>query len=298
VLRPKVGSTQRFRVRVSSKITMTTNDGLFGGGDAKHTVLSLNEYYVKQTVKAIKADSTVDLTFQIDSIRVKTEQDTMKLEYSSSNAKDRKDPRFLSNNALLGKDFGVIVSKHGDILEMYGTNGLVDALITDVPDSLKTPSRKSAFNRQVQVLLGQYVSRTLTHLPAKPLAKDSAWSARVETQLPVSQTVQFPVTVSSVEKVKGFEDRGGAILAVLEATTVTSPIQTKLEQGGVKATLKNFQAKANGTTRIDDKSGLLVQRSLTESRAYTFTLESAQQQGKVYQNTMDASETTNVDLLQ
>ena len=76
------------------------------------------------------------------------------------------------------------------------------------------------------------------------------------------------------------------------------PPFTVIDQGGVKATLKDFTAKATGTSRVADETGILVQRTLKESRSYGFTLESTHDPGKVYKSLLNASEATTVDLLE
>ncbi len=198
---------------------------------------------------------------------------------------------------IVGQDFGAIISKFGEILEIYGLQSMVTQIMKDLPDSLKSDRYKDITNRQLQMLLNQYVSIILTHFPDKPLAKDSSWSLHIETNLPVSEVVQFPVSVTSKETLKGFENLGGTVLAILEAESTQTPLRTSFEQGAAKASLQNFVSKATAITHIEDAAGILVKRIAHTKQSYIFTLESKQQAGKVAKSTMMSTEDTSVDLL-
>ncbi len=298
MLRPKVGTTQRYRIVTRSERSQDITDQLFNGPQGKKTTISNTEYYLRETVRTVKPDSSVDLTFRLDSLKMAISQDTQKIAYNSNKPTDRKDLRFTEYNVIMGQDFGAIISKYGEILEIYGLQSIVSQIMKDLPDSMRSDRYKDITNRQVQILLNQYVSIILTHFPDKPLAKDSTWSLNIKTNLPVSEVVQFPVSVTSKETLKGFEQIGGTVVAVLDANSSQTPLKTVLEEGQAKATLQNFISTATALTHIEDASGVLVKRTAHTKQSYTSTLESKHQAGKVAKSIMLSTEDTSVDLLQ
>jgi hypothetical protein len=298
LLRPKVGTTQRYRIVTHSERSQDITDQLFNGPQGKKSTISTTEYYLRQTVRAVKPDSSIDMTFRLDSLKMKIAQDTSKIAYNSNKPADRKDLKFTEYNVIMSQDFGAIISKFGEILEIYGLQSMVTQIMKDLPDSMRSDRYKEMTNRQLQILLNQYVSIVLTHFPDKPLAKDSTWSLHIETNLPVSEVVQFPVSVTSKETLKGFQEMGGTMLAVLDATSSQTPTKTSFEQGEAKASLQNFISTATATTHIEDASGVLVKRAAHTKQSYQFVLESKQQAGKVAKSIMLSTEDTSVDLLQ
>jgi hypothetical protein len=297
-LRPKVGTTQRYHVYNKSQRTMTVNDDLFGGPQGKKESTNMTEYYIRQTVRSIKPDSSIDFAIRIDSVLFQITQDTNKIRYSSANPKDKNDKRFAQYNIIAGEEFGAIVSRNGEVTEMYGLQHMIATMMKSVPDSMQNDQVRDVANRQLQSLLNQYLGILLTHIPTKPMAKDTSWTVHAETNLPVSDAVQFPVVIDSKETVKGFEDRGGAVLVVLDAKTTTTPMKTVLEQGPIKATLGNYASSTTASTRLEDLSGLLVRRVVNRTESYTFTLESKEQAGKMARSQQTSNEVTTIDLLQ
>ena len=297
-LRPKVGTTQRYRVIDRREDSQEITDQLFNGTQGKKKSTNITEFYIRQSVRAVKPDSSVDMSYRIDSVQFSLVQDTTKINYASTRPQDRKDARFAEYNMFVGQEFGAIVSKLGEITEVYGLAPMLEQAMKDVPDSMKTEKYKAGAKNAIEMLLKQYVGLPLMHYPDKPLAKDSTWSIHAETNFPVLQFVQFPVAIDSKEVVAGFEDHGGVVLAVLEATSRQTPIQSTLEQGGTKATLDKFNSTATSKSQVDDSTGLVVRRVLKSNQSFVFTLETKQQAGKIARNSQSSTEETTIDLLE
>ncbi len=76
LLRPKVGTTQRYRIVTRSVRSQDISDQLFNGPQGKKTTTNATEYYLRQNIRAVKPDSSVDVTFRIDSVKFNLTQDT------------------------------------------------------------------------------------------------------------------------------------------------------------------------------------------------------------------------------
>src|SRR5438552_940634 len=107
--RPKAGEMFRYRIVQRSNSSASAS----GPMTKSEAAISEDSYYIKETIRSIRQDSSVDLTFRFDSISIKLKKDTLDITLSSSKPADRSDPRFSSYAALLGEDIGVIITPFG-----------------------------------------------------------------------------------------------------------------------------------------------------------------------------------------
>lgn len=294
---PAKGTVRRYRLTLRSNVLMNVKDDLLGGPQGKQTSTNHAVFYIRETVGDRHPDSTVDLTFVIDSARVQSTQDTMRVSYSSNNAAQRNEQTYAHFTAIVGKEIKARITNHGDPKRIDGLEAIVAGLVKQAPDSLPKEQVKQIRTMQVQSVINQSIIRLLVYLPTRPVAKDTAWSDRIETNIPVTQQIMFPVVIQSNEVVRGFEDHNGTVVAVLEAMTTTKPVKTVQEHGQAKASLTNFSSAVKGVTRVEDKTGMIVHRTLSDKRNYVFTLESKQQPGKLYRLEQNTSEEMLVEAL-
>lgn len=296
--RPTVGETRKYRVSVSSKMSMETIDSLIGGPSGKQSGHSIAEFVVKQTVRAVYPDSTVDLSYWIESARIEQQADTSRTTYSSANAAQKSDIKFSHLTAIIGREIKAKVSNHGDPQNILGIEEIVNEAMKALPDSLRNDRVKAFRAQQVQGIVNQTLIRgLLVFLPVRPIGKDSTSKATFDQNIPVTQEIMFPVTVSTTDLVRGFEERQGKVVAVLEATTITTPKKMVIEQGQAKASLNSFRSVNKGVVRVEDKTGQLLHRSQNDQRSYVFVLESKQQPGRYYRTTNNAVENLVVEML-
>ncbi|MEI8133636.1 MAG: DUF6263 family protein [bacterium] len=292
-VRPKVGDVYRYRISQHSNSSAISAGAVSGSESAQ----SEDSYYLTQTVRAIRADSSVDMSYRFDTISVKSEKDTAKINLSSSRPADRKDPRFSTYAALLGEDIGVIISPYGDIKEMYGTSNIISSIMKRYPDSLRTAENTSAVKQQIEATIGQYIHETMMHFPHHPLAKDSVDRAEFQQNSPIWGNVIYPMVISIKQTLTGFEERGGKVQAVFMTNTEFKPMQSVIENGPVKATLNNYIASTKEELRVDDTNGELIYRKVNDDQSFTLILDSKDQQGKGLTTERKSKVTRIVELL-
>ncbi|MFI5263330.1 MAG: DUF6263 family protein [Candidatus Kapaibacterium sp.] len=293
-IRPKVGNSYYYRIVQHS--TSMSNGSAPGQPDAHRSASTDNFIYVHQTIRGIRADSSIDMMFKFDSMSVKAMQDTIKVDLSSNRAADRNDPRFASFAALLGEDIGVIITKFGDVKEVYGTTNIIEKIMKPYPDSVKIKEGEFIKN-QINARIGQYVLETLMHYPDQPLAKDSTQKKDYEDNIPVAASVQFPMQISIRQSLTGFEERNDKVLAIFSTISTARPVRSVIEEGPVKATLQNFTMSTKEDIRVEDPTGMLVYRNVIEEKTYSLNIESSQAAGKTIQTDEKAKSTTKVELL-
>lgn len=294
---PKVGEVFKYRVTVSSKAEAQNDDKMFGRFLPKGSLFSKSTYYLRQTVKSIRPDSTVDLTIKFDSIAMVYEQDTMKLNFSSNREADKKDTRFQTQSIIAGQEVGVIVTRNGDIIEMYGTSNIVARLLSLLPDSLRTTQNQEQLNQNAKTSLNEYISKTLTHFPPMAVAKDSTWGDIKTSNVPVWQNVVYPMQIESRETLARYEERGGKRLAVLEAISSVKPVVAVSEQPPLKLSLNNWQMTTKVTSNVDDETGALVYRAYRMDKNFDFGVTSSKQADKSFRTVQKMVDQTTVELL-
>lgn len=298
--RPKAGEKRRYRIVTTGKAVLDVTDQLMGGPSGKRSSDTRAEFIVREEVKAVNADSSVNISYFIESISASQVQDTSRNSYSSTNAAQKTDPMYDHFTGLIGKEIKVKMSKHGGPVDNQSVTGLeqiADELVKKMPDSLRSPVAKNMRMQQLHSLVNQSVAQLFVFLPSRPVGKDSTWSVSQEINVPVTQQVMFPMTQKSTELVRGFEERAGKVVGVLEASSVLTPLKSVLEQGDAKASLKNFKTVVKAVTRVEDMTGQAIHRTLNNSRGFDFTVESKQQPGKVYRTVSTVEENLVVELL-
>lgn len=296
-LRPPVGEVYRYRMQIVSNGSAQHIDSLFKQYPPNEKLAVTTTIYMRHTIRQIRQDSSVDIAFRFDTIKTVTDANGNKTDLSTARESDLKDPMFTNASAISGKDLGAIVTRNGDVVELYGTTAILAKYMSQLPDSLKTQQTQMRLNQQIQTTISEYLQKTLTHFPAKALAKDTAWGGTITQNTPVWQNVLYPTAVESREFVRGFEERNGKVLAIFEAITNVKPTQAVMDQGNAKTTLNNFELVTKATSHVEVETGVLVYRKIIQDRAVNFQIESKTAADQHYQGISKANETTTVELL-
>jgi Family of unknown function (DUF6263) len=294
--RPHAGSVRRYHV--IDRMTASATDAQPNGQTTKRAATSENEFYLTETVGTTNGDSSVSLTFRIDSIRLSTDEDTTHTRYSSNNTKDRANDQYQRFNIVIGKSVQAQTNKFGDLTGISEISSVTNALLTQVPDSLRSnPRIKQMATQRAEQIVSDYIMRVLVHSPTRALIKDTTWRNTSDVNLDVAPGLAFPVSVNATETVRGLERRGERVLAVLEDNTTTTPKKRVFQEGPAKATVNNFVATSHSVARIDDATGVLFHRGLEEKRSFTFVVENSQNPGGKRTVSQNGSETLTVEMI-
>jgi hypothetical protein len=248
-------------------------------------------------VNGFRPDSSVNLSVKIDSIALHIERDTARLDFSTSREADRKDPRFINTAMLAPGEYSIIVSREGNIVEMMGISDIVSKLMANVADSLKTQQTMQYLETQTKSALSDYMVKTLTHFPGKPVGKDTVWGSTMRQNYTVWQNVMYPSVIDSRETLSRFEERGGKRLAVLDAVSTIKPMQAIIEQDPLKVTLNGFEYVSKATSNVEDETGVLLYRVLTQDNSLDLAIESKKQPGKTFRTVKKTIDRTTIELL-
>ncbi len=250
-------------------------------------------------MKATRQDSSAELVFRVDSIRLTSESDTTKTSYSSNNLKDRIGQAYQEFNILIGKEFSVLTNKYGDLDSIVDVSSITNTLMATVPDSeRKNPQVLRYATQQSEQLANAYLMRVLVHSPTRALIQDTTWHNSSDVNLDIAQGLSFPVHIDALEKVRGLEKRNDLVLAVLEDAQTTTPRKRVFDEGPTKVTISDFQATSHGVVRIEDATGLLYHRAMKEMRNFTLVVENKEHAGERRTVTQNGSEELLTERLQ
>jgi hypothetical protein len=295
--RPKVGSVQHYYI--IDRRSMSSADSMPDGKGAEHTATSTTEFYIHQTVKSVRPDSSVELSYRVDSVVMASQADTTKINYSSNNVKDKANENFREFNIMIGKDFSIRVNKFGDPDSVTDVSSFVSALMAPLPDSLKNdPKVRKMATQQAEQVADAYVVRVLVHNPTRALVKDTTWRNASDVNLDIAQGLSFPVHVDATETVRGLEKRGDILVAVLEDNTKTTLKNRILQEGPATATINDFVANSHSVVHIEDATGLLMHRTVQEKRNFTIVVESKEHPGDKRTITQNGSEEMTMELVE
>lgn len=297
-LRPPVGDVYRYRMVIRSRAEADHVDSLFGTYPPHEELSVTTTLYMRHTIRQIRQDSTVDISFRFDTIKTVTQSGDTKTDFSTARPSDLTNPQFSNAASLAGKDLGAIVTRNGDVIELYGTSAILAKLMSQLPDSVKTSQMQAQLNQKLQATITEYIQKTLTHFPARQIAKDTTWGGRETKNVAVWQSVLWPAVYDSREVVRGFEERNGKVLAIFDATTTVKPTMNTIDQGTARMTINHFNLSTKATSHVEDATGVLVYRKISVDRVTNFMIESKSKPAKRYQISSTANETTTVELLQ
>ena len=301
--RPKVGDVYRYRITLTSSAGAETDDQLEKLMPKTELASSTNSYYLKQTVKAIRPDSSVEFTLSFDSITIKLDKDTTHINFSTNNPNAKKDKRFSTFAILIGENIGFYINKYGDIKEVFNTSGLVEKFIKNIelPDSANTADNiaknRDMIKKSVESTIADYLGRTMVRFPEKPMAKDSVMTVNQEINVPIWRSVSFPMRLDSKTTMDGFQERGGKVLASFTTVTSVTPTKTGIDDPAATATLANMKANVRELVLVEDATGMLVHREIKDERGWDFTLSVKKQQDKFFKTHRNSKDLTTVDLL-
>lgn len=297
MFRVKVGDTYRYKVMLTSGATAKTEDHLYRQYPATEDATSSNTYYIRQVVKEVKPDSSVQFSITMDSLTLKLDKDTVHVFFSSNDPAAKKDPRFSSYMAVVGQSFGFTINKFGDVLEIFNTAEYVNTAMKSFPDSLNTAKNRESMKKQIEGTIAEYLARTMVRFPEQPMAKDSSISVSKDINAPIWNQIAFPMRLTAKTVMDGFQEQGGKVLGSFTTRSSVTPIKDTLQDPAARATLSNMKANVTERVLVDDATGMLVHRDITDDRGWEFKLEALKKPENYFITKRHSTERTSVDLL-
>ena len=208
-------------------------------------------YYTKK----VTANNAGMITFSIryDSI-METQvgkgmgADDKTVTYRSTDSADRKNPKYIVVNSLIGSDVTITVSERGRIEEVSGLAGIIQRLATASPQPLSDTMKMQAAEQIKQVYYMQLISQEHSSMPEKATDSTRSWSKDVVQQLPpvflANSTMKYTIAAVGTRGDKTV----GRVDAVLNGTIglVNDKIPVQVSRGLISG---------KGSALVDIKTG-------------------------------------------
>ena len=294
--RPPVGGT--FRYHVVEQTTSTAHLEGVPEQAPNHAQSKRNEYYIWTQIKSYDKDSALTMDVRVDSVRIQASQDTAKIAYASTSAADAGNPQYNEMNAVIGKQFSVIVDRMGNIKKITNYATILSGLTKAFPDSLKANARfKSIADQETQQTLFNYIMQAVQPVPTGTVKQDTVWRQHQEGNLPVPP-IQVPITMDATQTMKGFQKHGSQLIAVIDDSTSTTPKKKTIEEGPITVTIDHLIATSHGRQHIDDATGMLLSRTIQQHQSVKVAMSSKQQPGKTQSMEQNATVNSTVEMIQ
>jgi hypothetical protein len=281
------GNTYNFRLTVITKDDQTIS--------SKDTTVTQSmdqtmTYNIGLHVTDIDADSTMDVTTTINSIKVDGAVGDQKIRYQSGVTKDSADiNKYAQYEALVKNPFDIRVSKLGELLDLYRAEGIVNKLldIRGYADSLKTDEKATLKNNIIEGVLKPLLSQIFRKLPGNKVSKDSTW----KIEQPATSLMVFQVENTSIFDITGTESLKGDLITTIKAglkTKITG--ENKVSQRGINYEFENPETYGGGKIYFNVTKGLVQKSKTTTTVKLAFKMESRGQKG----NRKEATFSTNI----
>ena len=287
----KKGETYHFRLTAISKDDQSIS--------SKDTTLSqgLDQtmvYNVSFIPTEIDADSSIEMSVNISSIKVDGKFGNEEVHYQSGVTKDTAEiNKYAQYESLVNNSFDVRVSKIGELLDIFKTDKIVTKLldIRKLSDSLKTDEKANLKNDITEGVLKPLISQVFRKLPINKTAVDSSW----KVEQAVTQLMVFQAQNTSIFTIKNVKNLDGDLIAEIEAglkTKITG--KNKLSDRGVNYEFKQPVTSGGGKIYFNVSKGLVQKTKLSTAVSLSFNMESQGQKGT---KTESISNTNNLEYI-
>jgi len=245
---------------------------------------------------SLDADSVAELQCTFNSVNLKANANGTEVTYQSGAKMDSTERiKFSEYESFVNNSFNLRVGKHGEILDIYKIDKLVNKLLSirGLLDSLtaqeKIIAQQDLTNRSIKPLLAQI----FREVPEHKMAKDSTWTFKRES-MPI---VVFQVDYENLYKVEKLEMLGDEKLAVIDGIVKTkvSGKQTYSERG-INYQFEKPVASAGGKIYFNLDKGLIQKSRSETSLKNSYKMEMPTPEGVKKASSKEI--TTNVNVLE
>lgn len=266
------GCSEKGRLKINFKKGDSYKVEVYSNSKSVETVSNKNiesnqtekDVYIYKVVDVDK-DGTYTINSTIKSISFKYTGTGGTLEYDSSKDIVKNDFNSMIMTSFIGRNFTIKITPTGEVKKVTGFDELINSQVNSCPfnENYKTTERnilnqffsKDALKEQIKQMFNLY--------PDKKVNVGDKWNI----QTSISSGV--PVLINSIFQLKN--DKNG-VAEISENSKINTDGNEKVPNtGGVNA-LCNASGNQSGTIRINEDSGLIIDREITQKITGTIGL--------------------------
>ena len=286
----KPGESFKYRMAVISQNEQSIEADTSMSAIMDQTIIYMLDF---KTISLDK-DSVAEMECTFTSVNLKANVNGTDVSYQSGSLIDSTEKvKFAEYEAFLNNPFYIRVGKHGELIEIYKTDKIMNRFLSlrGLSDSLSTQDKvlfkEDMSNRSIKPLLVQI----LREVPGHQLAKDSTWSYKRES-LPV---MVFQIGYTNLYKIEKLEMLGDDRIAIVDGVVQTKVTGNQAySERGINYQFDKPITTASGKIYFNLDKGL-IQKSRSQTRMETsYRMEMATPQGTKKGSAREVVASTNV----
>ncbi|MEJ2616900.1 MAG: DUF6263 family protein [Ignavibacteriaceae bacterium] len=289
--------TYQYRISTTSSDhqKVTTSDTTFD-----MTINQSAEYLAGLNLKDIDKNGILEVNCNVSSVKINMRQEPSQnsISYESGVTPDSiVKQRFAEYDALVHNEFGIRISKFGEISDIYKVDNILKKYLDlkGASDSVTTTEKDQVRMEIIEGILKPLVLQIFRQLPEKSVGVDSSWSF----SQPPTPLIVFKSENTTTYKLTSLEKSGDDKLAVIQAGLITKVTgDNTLTKNGVVYNFNKPKTQAGGQIYFNLSQGV-IQKSKTSTKiSLSFSMEMQTPKGKQKGNKEEETTTINtVELL-
>ena len=289
--------TYKYRISTTSSDhqKIITSDTTFD-----QTINQSAEYLTGLNLTEIDKNGILEVNCNVSSIKINLLQQPSQnsISYESGVTPDSiVKQRFAEYDALVHNEFGIRISKYGEISDIYKVDNILNKYLNlkGTSDSVTATEKDQIRMEIIEGILKPLVIQIFRQLPKKSVGVDSSWSF----SQPPAPLIVFKSENTTTYKLTGLEKSGDEKLAVIQAGLITKVTgDNTLTKNGVVYNFNKPKTEAGGQIYFNLSKGV-IQKSKTSTKiSLSFSMEMQTPKGKQKGNREEETTTTNtVELL-
>ena len=264
------------------------------------TINQTAEYIAGLNLIDIDKNGILEVNCNVSSVKINMQQQPSQnsISYESGVTPDSiVKQRFAEYDALVHNEFGIRISKYGEVSDIYKVDNILNKYLNlkDASDSVTSTQKDQIRMEIIEGILKPLVIQIFRQLPKKSVGVDSSWSF----SQPPAPLIVFKSENTTTYKLTGLEKLGDDKLAVIQAGLITKVTgDNTLTKNGVVYSFNKPDTEAGGQIYFNLSQGV-IQKSKTSTKiSLSFSMEMQTPKGKQKGNREEETTTTNmVELL-
>ena len=237
-------------------------------------------YLISFDSKEVDSDSITELNCNVTSVKLDASANGQQFNYESGTSTDSvSQVRYAQYASLVNNPFGIRVNKHGEVLEIFRVDKIVNKFldIKGYADSVSSAEKEALRKDMADGALKPLVTQLIRKFPDHPVGKDSTWSV---TQQPMPFMI-FTLNNTNTYKILNMENLNEDKLAVIDAGMKSNVIgKTTTTERGVDYKFKKPTAVGSGKIYFNISDGLMQKAKTYTEMNVEFSMEMNSPQGK------------------
>lgn len=241
--------------------------------------LSIVRQYYTKTVHRIAPDGRIELSVRIDTLIAAftlpgdTAGAVRHFLYDSRKSEDRQKPDFAHLTALLGAEVRMLVTPDGRIDSVFGLRSVLDRLRQLSQDTVPA-ELGPMLERQLAEQLYRPLQQEYLAFPTAPLDSTRRWRHEYADVL----ASLFPTQNVAEYRIVGARRQEERILLEIDAQLRARLRQRQLQEGSLRAELRNEALSGSGRIVIDARQGYTVAKEVYVSSRFELFIRDTLQQ--------------------